>query len=401
MELSFYTNFANDLAQQESYLNTLQQEVSTGESVTTSAQNPTAFETATLGTDQINALTSETSTQASITSQLGSVSNTYQSVSTLLDSVQSVIEQALNATTSTSNMSALATEVTSSMQELVGLGNATGGNGSYLFSGSRGSIAPFQTNSSGNIVYMGDGGQSLAAISPDTTAATLANGESFMSGLTGSGFGSASAATANTGSGLLVSQGVTNPAAASAFQSGGAAITLSFAEGTSGMTYTATQGGTTLSTGAVTSGMSISLGGSDYKLSGTPAAGDSFTVAPSQPQSAFALLQSVAATLGSAGSSSASSAQTDQQLNEDLGTLLGYQQSVLTSQAQTGVTLQAVTAAGTSDAAAETSASTLVQAAVGVNMPAAITALDDTLASVQAAMKAFSSVESLSLFNYL
>ena len=44
---------------------------------------------------------------------------------------------------------------------------------------------------------------------------------------------------------------------------------------------------------------------------------------------------------------------------------------------------------------------TTVQNATAVNMPAAMTTLAETVTALQAAMKAFGSVQSLSLFNYL
>ncbi|HUM09041.1 MAG TPA: flagellar hook-associated protein FlgL [Acidocella sp.] len=405
MELSYYTNFASSIAQQEAQLSTLQQQIASGVSVQTPDQNPAAYETATLGNDQISALTSDATIQASIQSQLGSVSNTYQSVSSLFDNVQSVVEQALNGTTNSENMKLLATQVSTAAQQLVGLGNSTGTNGTYLFGGSRGNVQPFQTGSSGNIVYMGDGGQSQAAIAPGASASTIANGEVFMNGLSGDGFASVTATPSNSGTSSLLSQGVANPAAASAFQASplANAITVSFSGPPSALTYTTTQGGVTSAAASVTPGMSLTLGGVDFQLNGTPQAGDSFTISPSRPQSAFSLLQNVARTLTAAGgdTSPAQAAQTRQQLNQDLSGLAQYQQSVLAAQAQNGVTLQAVSKAGTSDTNQETAVQTAVQNATAVNMPAALTTLSETETALQAAMKAFGSVHSLSLFNYL
>jgi flagellar hook-associated protein 3 FlgL len=404
MELLFFTNFGNSIAQQEAQLNALEQQVATGVAVQTPDQNPSAYETATVGQDQINALSNDSTTQADIQGQLGSVDGIYSSVSSLFDNIQSVLESALNGTTSSQNMQSLATQVASASQQLLGLANTTGANGTYLFGGSRGSVQPFQTGQGSNgdtVTYMGDGGQSQAAVSLDSSASTLANGDVFMTGLNGDGTASVTAATANTGSGMLLSQGVASPAAASTFQSGPSPITLSFSNGANGLTYTASQGGTTLSTGAVTSNMSLQLGGVDFQLSGTPAASDSFTISPSRPQSAFALLQSITSTLQSASSGSAQTAQTNQQLNQDLASLAQYQQSVTTAQAQNGVTLQAVNNAAASNTNQSTALQSNVQNAIGVNAATAITSLDETTTALEAAMKAFSSVQSLSLFNYI
>jgi flagellar hook-associated protein 3 FlgL len=401
MDLSFYTNFSANIAQQESQISVLQQEISSGVAVQTPDQNPAAYETATIAQDQVGALTSEQTTQATIQTQLGAVSSAYSSVSSLYDNVQSVLEQALNGTTSTANLRSLASQITAASQQLVAIGNTTGANDSYLFGGTRNSVAPFQAGAGGAIIYFGDGGQSQAAISPDGTAATGANGDVFVSGLSGDGTASVAAAAGNTGTGVLLSQGVENPTAAATFQSGNKAITLSFANGANGLTYKATEGGATVASGTVTADLTLQLGGVGYQLTGSPAAGDKFTLSPSRPQTAFALLQSVADSLGNPGTTPAQLAQSRQSLNNDLAGLAQYQQSVLTAQAQTGVTLQAVSTAATSDSTQETAAQNTVQNAVGANLPAAITSLDQTLTSVQAAMKAFSSAQSLSLFSYI
>jgi len=401
MDLAFYTNFSANLTAQESQLNTLQEQVSTGIAVSSPAQGPAAYETATLGNDQISALTSDTTAQTNIQDQLGVVSDTYSSVSSLFDNVQSLLEQALNGTTSAANMQSLASQVTAAGGQLLGLANTTGADGQYVFGGSRGAVQPFQTNQDGSVTYMGDGGQSEASIAPGVLASSLANGEVFMTGLAGNGFATATAASSNTGNATLVSQGTSNPAAASAFQSGTAPITISFAQGASGLTYTETQNGATISTGNATSGTSLQVAGLDYQLNGTPAAGDSFTISPSRPQSAFSLLQNIAATLSSASSNPAQAAQTKQQLGEDLSSLAQYQQAVVTASAQTGVTLQAISSASASNTAQSTTLQNAVQTAIGVNIPTAITQLDDTLTSVQAAMKAFADVQGLSLFKYI
>ncbi|HQT46411.1 MAG TPA: flagellar hook-associated protein FlgL [Acidocella sp.] len=405
MNLSFFTNFANNIAQQEAQMNVLQQQISTGLAVQTPDQNPAAFATAAMGNDQISALANDNTTQANIQVQLGSVSNTYTSVSSLLNNVQSVVEQALNGTTSAQNLNALASQVNSSSNQLLALANTTSSNGTFLFGGSRGSVAPFQSNSSGNIVYMGDGGQSQATIAPNITAATIANGSVFVSGLKGDGTSQVTANTTNTGTGQVLQEGVVNAAAAHAFQAGNSPITLSFAVSGGQTTYTATQGGATLSSGPVTQNTqgqsSVQLGGVDYQISGAPANGDSFTLSPSRPQSAFDLLKTIATALSSAASTPAQVAQTNQILNQSLAGLAQYQQGVVTAQAQNGVTLQAITNAGASNTNQSTAIQTNVQNATAVNMPVAIANLDQTLTALQAAMKAFGTAQSLSLFTYI
>ncbi len=401
MQSSFFTNFSSGLAAQETQLATFQQQISTGLAVQTPDQNPVAYQTASLAKDQISALSANLATQATIQTQLGSVNNVYQSVSTLFDNVQSVLEQVLNGTTNSQNLQSLATQMQAAQQQLVGLGNTTGANGTYLFGGSRGSIPPFQAGPNNSIVYVGDAGQSQAAVSPNTAAATMANGEAFTSALSGNGFAAVAATGSNTGTGVLLAQGLTNPAAATGFQAGTAPITLQIANGATGLTYTAIQSGSAISTGAVTNGGSLQLSGLSFQLSGAPAAGDSFTISPSRPQSSFALLQNINSEMTNIAGTPAQAAQTRTALNDNLASLAQYQQSIITAQAQNGVTLQAVNNAAISDGNQQTALQSTVQNAIGANTATAITQLNQTSTAIQAAMKAFASVQSLDLFKYI
>ena len=402
MDLSFYSNFSSSLAAQEAQINVLQQQISTGLTVQTPDQNPAAYETAALGNDQVARLANDNTTQASIQVQLGSANDAYSSMSSLLNNVQGIVEQALNGTTNSQNMNALSGQVQSAAQQLLALGNTTAPNGTYLFGGSRGGVAPFQEDASGNIVYFGDGGSSQANIGEAATASTIANGTVFVSALQGDGTGAVTATSSNTGTGQIIPEGTVNAAAANAFQQGSSPITISFGAGSS---YTATQGGSTIASGTLststTSGTSVQLAGVDYNITGTPASGDSFTIAPARTQSAFTLLKNIYTALANAGTTPAQVAQTNQLLNQGLAGIAQYQQSVTTAQAQNGVTLQALAATATGNTNQSTEAQTNVSNATAVNTPVAIAALDQTMTALQAAMKTFGTVQNLSLFNYL
>lgn len=403
MDLSFYSNFSASLAAQEAQIGALQQQISTGLTVQTPGQNPAAYETAALGSDQVSRLANDNTTQASIQVQLGSANDAYGSMNTLLDNVQGIVEQALNGTTNSQNMNALSGQVESAAQQLLAIGNTTAPNGTYLFGGTRGDVAPFQQDASGNIVYFGDGASSQANIGEASTASTIANGTVFVSALQGDGIGAVTAGSTNTGTGQIIPEGTVNASAANAFQQGSAPITITFGTGSS---YTATQGGSTIASGTLTaaagtSGTSVQLAGVDYNITGTPASGDSFTIAPARTQSAFTLLQNIYTALANAGTTPAQVAQTNQLLNQGLAGIAQYQQAVTTAQAQNGVTLEAITATGTGNTDESTEAQTNINNATAVNTPVAIASLDQTMTALQAAMKTFGTVQNLSLFNYI
>ncbi len=404
MNLSFYSVFSSNLSAQETTISTIEEQLSSGVTVETPDQNPAAYQQASLDNDELSALTSENTTQANIKVQIGSVSTAYQQTQNQLNSIQSILEQALNGTTNSDNMQALAQQVNSIGQNILSVANQKSSNGSYLFGGSRGNIAPFQSSSNNQVVYMGDGGASEASITPDSTASTIANGEAFVSGMSGDGISEITAGSSNSGSAYILSEGVTNTAQAQAFQTGSSAISVTFSTDSSGkQIYTATSNGTTVGTGDVSSTgtTTMQLAGTQFQISGEPANGDSFTISPSRPQSVFDLVSNIYQTLNSSGTTSADQAQSRQQLNQDLLGIQQYQSSFEVAQAQNGVTLQAVESASTDNTDTSTSVQTDKNNEIGIDTPKLMASLDENMASIQAAMKSFSTMSSLSLFSYL
>lgn len=426
MNFSFYSNFLNGLTNQEAQIALLQQQIATGSTVQNAAQNPSAYEVAALANDQIGQLNDDTLTQSNLQTRLGSANSAYSSMNTLLNNVQSILEQSMNGATNSKNLNALSTQVQSASQQLLSLANTQLPNGNYLFGGSRGNIAPFQTDTSGNIAYFGDSAQSLANIDPTTTANTLVSGDVLTSALSGNGTSFIAAASSNTGTGQILQQGLGNISQANAFQAGSNGITISFSTNTDGtINYTATQvagqfstvngasvftptpGGaaTVLKTGSLntTSGNpnDLTIDGMNFNITGSPANGDSFTIAPSRPQTAFSLLQGISQALSGTQSTEAQTAQTNQELNQYLSGIEQYQQNVTVSQAQNAITIQAVTASQTDTSTQENADQTTINNATAVNMPAAITALNQAMIAIEASMKTFADAQSLSLFKYL
>lgn len=417
MDYSFYNSFLTGLSNQESQIATLQQEIASGSTVQNAAQNPGAYETAAFANDQINQLNNASTTQGVIQTRLGAANSAYGSMASLFDNVQSIVEEGLNATTNSQNLNAMSGQVQSAYQQLMSLGNTQLPDGSYLFGGTRSNIPPFQIDSSGNtpggVSYFGDSGQSMANITATTAVNTLVNGTVLTSTLNGDGTSDIQAYSRNAGTAQVLQQGISNNSSASAFQSGSNNIVISFAVGSDGQTtYTATQkpqsgsgAGTVLATGPIntTSGSDndVVVDGMNLQITGAPHDGDSFTISPAKPQTAFTLLQNIATALSASRSTPAQVAQTNQILNQSLAELGQYQQSITVAQAQNGVTLQALTNAQTSTSAQKMTAQATVSNATAVNMPAAITALNQTMTAVEASMKTFAEAQSLSLFKYL
>lgn len=417
MDISFYNSFLTNLGTQENQVATLQQQISTGSTAQTAEQNPAAYETAALANDQIVQLGSDTTIQSTLQSQLGSATSAYSAMTSLFDNVQSILEQGLTGTTNSQNLSSLSQQVQSASQQLLSLGNTQLSNGNYLFGGSRSTISPFQVDSAGNVSYFGDSGQSQASIDAGATANTLVNGSVLTSAMQGDGTSYIAANQNNEGTGQISQEGLSNVTQADAFQASAltSAITINVTTNASGATtFTAEQNGAPVSfntssgpQSSVTMNTSaggktnLNLLGMNFSVAGAPQSGDKFTISPARPQSAFQLLQTISSTLSASNTTPAQAAQTSQILGQSLAGIGQYQQAITLAQAQNGVTLQAVNNAQSNSNSQKIAAQTTISNATGVNMPAAITALNQTMTAIEASMKSFATAQSLSLFKYL
>ena len=322
MESTFYTNSAAAFTTQETQLQQLQSELASGKAVNSAGADATAYIGAAQDNSQIQQLAAEQNSQTNIQATLQTGTSTLGQATTLLDQLQSIALQAINATTSGLNYQALSEQAGQIGQQLLAFANSQDPQGNFVFSGTAKGTEPFSQNSSGSVSYNGNEGVSSVEISPGVTVNSALNGAVFMDGPSGNGFASVSAGTTNTGTATLVATGVSNQAAAGAFQTGNLAITVSFSSSGGTESYVATQGGIKIGGGPVTTSTNsamLTLDGIQFKLSGTPNAGDTFVITPSRPQSVFSLVSGIQSALSSPGSTPAQMAQTRQTLENALG----------------------------------------------------------------------------------
>src|SRR3546814_164267 len=190
-----------------------------------------------------------------------------------------------NGTLSDADRATLADVLSSAKANMLALANGTDGNGQYLFSGLHGDMAPYTQDASGKVAWQGDTGQ--RNIQVDQTR-QLAGGDSgidvFQRATPGTNVYLTAAGGANTGTGLISTPRITDPAGANV----GKDFDITFTSPTT-YTYTTTDNSTTPPTVSAPSAPqaysagSVSLalpGGVQVKFSGQPAAGDTFTVKP-------------------------------------------------------------------------------------------------------------------------
>ncbi len=393
-----------------------QQQLSSGQRVLTPSDDPVAAAQA-LQVTQAQALNQGYATNAgSASDSLGLESNALASVIQLIQDVKVDAANAGDASLSHADRASLANDLRQKYQQLIGLANTIDGNGHYLFAGYRGTTQPFAQTASGAVAYSGDQGQRLLTVAPSTQIAVSDSGAAVFQEIpTGNGSFATQAASGNTGTGVIDSGTVVDPAKWNAPGNSGS-YTIKFAVDSSvnppQTTYDIVDNASGLSLltgapaaasgpypGSYTSGAEIALGniGGQVQIQGQPADGDSFTVQPSQKQDLFKTISDLANLLETSnGGAQLTNGLVTAQQNLD-----NALDSVSAVSASVGARQKAVSAATSAGQATALQYSQTLSRLQDLDYTAAISEFSQQQMALQAAQKSFAQLSGLSLFNYL
>jgi flagellar hook-associated protein 3 FlgL len=386
--------FLTALNQLESSIATTQNGISSGLAFSTASQNPVGAGLV-AGYDQVLAQSQQyTSNGQSATGSLNTEDSALTQLQSQLQSLRDLALEANNATESPSDLSAIATQVQQIQGSILSLANTQDGEGNYIFAGYSTQTQPFAQTATG-ATYSGDQGQRQVQIGAGQTVVVGDNGDLLFNQVkNGNGTFNVTAASTNTGSGIIGATAVTDPA--------------DYVAGAYSINFTApnayqvvSSGGTVVTSGTYTSGQAITFAGMQVTLSGAPAAGDSFAVAPSTDQSVFTTVQNLANALQQSTATPAGQAQLN---NSIVSAINGIDQALnqtQTVQTSVGARLNTIT---TAQAVATTQQTQLQQSISNIqslDYASAVTSLDSQSTTLSAAMEAFTQTQGLSLFKYL
>jgi flagellar hook-associated protein 3 FlgL len=145
----FYTSGAAQIDNLQSQLVQLQNELSTGSSILTPADNPVNAAQALVVTENQANNTQYMANQTSATNSLSEETSTLQSATTLIQNAQTAIVDAGNGSYTLQQRQAIATGLQGSYNQLLALANSKDGNGNYLFSGYQSGTPPFAATATG------------------------------------------------------------------------------------------------------------------------------------------------------------------------------------------------------------------------------------------------------------
>jgi flagellar hook-associated protein 3 FlgL len=389
------TTFHDDAVAQmdalQAQLARTQRQLSTGSKIQSAADDPSGMAQVNQMSVEISASTQYVTNSNAVQTNLKLEEQALADASNVMQEANSLAVQANNSSLTAAQRQSIATALQQDLQSLVSIANRTDSNGNYLFGGYANTSTPF-TQAGNTVTYNGANAVSQVQISANQSISGGDTGATaFMNIPTGNGTFTVSAASANTGSASVGSSGLSNPS-----QWVPGTYTLSFTSPTAYQITNST--GTVVSSGTYANGDTISFNGAQLAVSGTPAAGDQFTIAPAGTTSAFSALANLVTTLSSTtlntGQLATQIGAALQQINNTITTFSNVSASV-------GSRINAITTAQSAAQTTQTSLQANISTLSSTDYAAAAAQLSSEQLALQAAQESYAAIAKLSLFQYL
>jgi flagellar hook-associated protein 3 FlgL len=412
MRISNTAAFARNVAslqERQSELSELQDHLNAQKRVLRASDDPVAAARAERAQAQIARSEAQQRAVDASRSSMTQTESTLGDAIELMQDARQALVQAGNGALSDSERANVGNQLQSLRSQLLALANRDDGAGNYFFGGQGSSAPPFAEGPTG-VVFHGTAGSQVGADGGEGLALTVDGQGAWLQAADGNGLFKAT----NTNSTTAWSDGghVTDPATFFAATSP-PAVTSSSAlryqvqfSGTPGaMSYTVVKDGAAMGaaqpwTSPNASGSrSVAFDGMSFAISGAPADGDVFEVRLSQPtQSVFDTLDRAIAQLKTPNRSGAQVAQTVQEATAGLDTSLSALSSL---RSRVGESLNHADAAEERNTTLKLQGQEAKSQAEDLDPLQALSEFQLKNTGYDAALKTYSMVQKLSIFNYI
>jgi flagellar hook-associated protein 3 FlgL len=311
----------------------------------------------------------------------------------LLQRARELLVQAGNGSNSDVQRQSIATELRGIREQLMTVANRSDGANGYLFGGQGSSQPPF-LDAPGGVQYKGSPGQAQTA-GQEPLPISLDGAATWLSARTGNGVFETRAVT-STGSAVIDTGSVVNPAALT-----GSTYDLQFTKVGGQTTYSVLKDGvaTALTNVAFQPGTAIQVDGMAVTLTGAPANGDAFRMSPSTATlGVFAMMDKAVTDLSAAGKSGSQIAQDSVMNLRNIDQIMTPLQS---ARSGVGDTLNRIDGVTDRLDGQKLAGQTERSNAEDLDMVQAISDFQNKQSGYDAALKSYSMVQRLSLFQYL
>lgn len=389
----------NALQLRQSELSEAQTRLTTGKRVTRASDDPVAAaraERALAGEARVRA--GERSVENS-RSMMVQAEGALGEAGELLQQAREIIVNSGNATYGATERKSMAVQINQIRDQLLAIANRSDGAGTFLFGGQGANVPPFvDSRPDPGIVaertgarYLGTAGNSMTDAASNLPLA-LDGSAIWLSARTGNGVFEVRPPAGTPGS-WLESARVIDPSAIT-----GNSYSVVFNAATQAFDITDTSSATALASLPYVAGQAIEFDGMELTVNGKPADGESYQIVPSTPDlSVFGALDKAVADLGS-GLAGATLNQTVFDNLRNLDSVMGGLQA---ARSRSGEALSRIDNASSQLAAEKLNHQTERANAEDLDMIAAISEFEGKQTGYDAALKSYSMVQRMSLFQYL
>lgn len=380
------------IMQQQAQLSRTQNQVASGKRVEKPSDDPIAAARILDLERNQKELAQYQSNSELLTSRLNLGEQSLANIDNVLTRVRELVLQANNASADATARGSIATEIRSRAQELMDIANSRDASGEFLFAGYSTGTAPF-SRTAGGVVYNADQGVRNLQIGPNQKIADGFPGSQVFMGIPEGNGTFTTAQGVHNGTGSIDTGQLMNAAA--------------WVRDTYTLTFTAPNAwevrdsaNTVVTTGAYASGSAVTFNGISMTVTGDPATGDTFTIAPATTKSIFKTLDDIVAALSTGDTPSARSS-----LSTNMAAALTQidqaSNRALNLRGEVGARLSSIENTTASRDQLKDELSVSVSQLRDIDYAEAISRMNQQLTGLQAAQAAYAKIAQLSLFDYL
>lgn len=384
----------DDIYARQSEIVRLQTQVATGRSFSTAGEDPARASQAVTLQQGLDRIANYSANAEAAQRRLNLEENALSTFGDSLTRLRELAVQAGDGNLSPESRAAIASEASQLLQGLLDTANAQDGEGRFLFGGTRTTATPFVQGSAG-IQYNGDQGIRVQRIGDSRTVQENDSGSDvFLAIGNGNGTFSVGANAGNQGSASVANSSVVSPGA---WVPGNYSITFS-----GSAAYTVLDaGGATVASGTYASGQAISFNGVSVTLSGSPVAGDSFSVNRSVNQDVFTTVQNFVNALRAPSGGSVDQARYLSQLNATIADLDQAENHISLVHSRLGGRLNALDDQASTNQALSDQLQATLSTIRDVDYAKVLTELQQQQSGLDAAYQVYAKAHSSSLFGVL
>ena len=389
-----HSNALSAMMRRQSDVSKTQTELSSGQRVQKPSDDPVAAVRIMQLEQSKSANTQYGATINAASSRLSQEEQSLTDTQNILQRVRELAIQSNSATLNAADRKTIVVELGHLNNQLLSIANRKDANGEYVFAGLSSGVQPFTLDANNAVSFAGtDAARSLQIGDSQFVQDGDSGQQVFMSIPQGNGVFVTAANAANTGTGVL-SSSVIDASAWLPDQ-----YTLRFTSPTDW--YVETPLNVVMSGSNYVAGSPITFNGVQLAISGTPAAGDSFSISPSGTEDVFTTINNLSSALNSLSTTTASQALFQNRMNNALQQLDQAQANVLGIRTSVGARLAMLESIDTTRQDSALQIDTSLSALRDVDYAEAISRLTQQSTGLQAAQQSYMKIAQLSLFNYL